>query len=193
MANYTTNQGHPLSRPLNCLALAGLCGVLLFAFVWQIHFDEPPCPLCLLQRAAFAMAGVGLLLNIRFGASSLHYGITVISALGGMFAAGRQILLHIAPGDAGFGGPFLGLHFYTWAFIAFAALIVFCSVALTFERFTQHYAPLPRAGFAAALVMWLFLLLTAANALSTTLECGFGPCPDDPTGYLWLSPGPGTK
>jgi len=64
---------------------------------------------------------------------------------------------------------------------------------LTFERFTQHYAPLPRAGFAAALVMWLFLLLTAANALSTTLECGFGPCPDDPTGYLWLSPGPGTK
>ena len=41
--------------------------------------------------------------------------------------------------------------------------------------------------------MWLFLLLTAANALSTTLECGFGPCPDDPTGYLWLSPGPGTK
>ena len=46
MANYTTNQGHPLSRPLNCLALAGLCGVLLFAFVWQIHFDEPPCPLC---------------------------------------------------------------------------------------------------------------------------------------------------
>ena len=193
MANYTSIQAHPWSRPLNCLALAGLCAVLLFAFAWQILFNEPPCPLCLLQRAAFAMAGVGLLLNIRFGASPLHYGVVILSALGGMFVAGRQILLHIAPNDAGFGSPFLGLHFYTWAFIAFAALIVFCSVVLSFERFTGHDTPQSRGGFLAALVMWLFLVLSAANALSTTLECGFGPCPDDPTGYLWLSPGSGTK
>ena len=34
--------------------------------------------------------------------------------MGGAIAA-RQILLHIMPGDPGFGSAFLGMHFYTWA------------------------------------------------------------------------------
>ena len=35
-------------------------------------------------------------------------------------------------------------------------------------------------------VMALFFITTLANVGSTTLECGFGPCPDNPDSYLWL-------
>lgn len=173
-------------RLLNLAALAAICVALLFAFIWQIAFNEPPCPLCLLQRAAFAMAGIGLVLNLRFGFSPTHYGLTIVSSLAGAFAAGRQVLLHISPDDTGFGSPFLGLHFYTWAFIAFCLLIAFCALMLMLEQ--QRPAQSPSAGAARLIngVIVLFFALSVANAVSTTLECGFGECPDDPTGYLWL-------
>ena len=58
-----------LSRALNALALLGVCGVLLAAFYWQIARGELPCPLCLLQRAALLGAGLGFMLNVRFGSS----------------------------------------------------------------------------------------------------------------------------
>ncbi len=38
------------------------------------------------------------------------------------------------------------------------------------------------SGFAS----WLFVVVAAANVASFLLECGFGPCPDNPVGYLWL-------
>ena len=52
------------SRVLNALALLGVTTILGLAFAWQFAYDEPPCPLCLLQRVAFMLAGVGLLLNL---------------------------------------------------------------------------------------------------------------------------------
>jgi hypothetical protein len=36
-----------------------------------------------------------------------------------------------------------------------------------------------------AVVCGLFLLLAAANAAAFMLECGTGPCPDNPVGYMW--------
>jgi hypothetical protein len=42
--------------------------------------------------------------------------------------------------------------------------------------------------FAKAMVIW-FILLVLANVLSTLLECGIGPCADDPVtydGFHWL-------
>ena len=108
--------------------------MLIVAFVWQIAYDEPPCPLCLLQRVAFMLAGVGLLLNLRLGPSPMHYAMVIAAALGGMLASGRQVLLHIAPGDPGYGTTLLGLHFYTWSFIAFVALIAFCVLMLSADR-----------------------------------------------------------
>jgi hypothetical protein len=40
--------------------------------------------------------------------------------------------------------------------------------------------------------MALFFIMTLANVGGTTLECGFGPCPDNPDSYLWL-PSPAAR
>ena len=42
----------------------------------------------------------------------------------------------------------------------------------------------PRAVFA-KLACVLFVVLAAANVAAFLLECGLGPCPDNPVGYLW--------
>ncbi len=55
------------ARTLNALGLLGCCAILLVAFGYQFALGELPCPLCLLQRAAFAASGVGFALNVRFG------------------------------------------------------------------------------------------------------------------------------
>jgi hypothetical protein len=60
-----------------------------------------------------------LILNIRFGAHGAHYGWGILGAVAGMAVSLRQILLHVMPGDTGFGNTFLELHFYTWAFVGF--------------------------------------------------------------------------
>lgn len=177
----------PLSRGLNTLALAGICAVLGLAFVWQLAYNELPCPLCLLQRAAFVMVGIGLVLNIRLGPSPLHYGLVLLSALAGAFVSGRQVLLHIGPNDPGYGSTFLGLHFYTWAFIAFVLIMIWVALMLILDhKASDQGNALPINSFA-SFVFWLFFLLVAGNVVSTLLECGFGPCADDPVSYLWLS------
>lgn len=176
-----------LSHLLNVLALWGICGVLLMALAWQVMYDDLPCPLCLLQRVAFVLVGIGVALNLRFGASSMHYAVILLSALAGAFASGRQLLLHIAPGDPGYGLPFLGLHFYTWAFVLFALIMIWTALMLIMDR---RHADLGRT-YGLGWLGWggigLFFFLITANLISTLLECGVGPCADNPTSYLWLS------
>nr|WP_010132072.1 disulfide bond formation protein B [Microbulbifer agarilyticus] len=173
---------------LNALALVGVSGVLWFAFLWQIIFHDLPCPLCLLQRVAFTMVGVGLMLNVCFGSRPAHYGIAILSALAGMVSSARQVLLHIAPGDAGYGMPFLGLHFYTWALIAFFLLALYLGGLLLLDGMKQtDAADTPRSpGWLGNLGIYSFLVILLVMFVATLLECGLGPCPDDPTDYLWI-------
>ncbi|WP_237059657.1 disulfide bond formation protein B [Microbulbifer sediminum] len=170
---------------LDTLGLLALAGVLWFAFAWQLLLHELPCPLCLLQRVAFAMAGIGLLLNLRSGVRPLHYGVVILSSLAGLVASARQVLLHIAPGDPGYGSPFMGLHFYTWAVVAFFVLLVYCGVMLLADRVDER--PQSRGlGLLVRIAALAFLSILLVNVVGTTLECGFGPCPDNPTAYPWL-------
>jgi disulfide bond formation protein DsbB len=175
------------ARILNAIALIGVCAVLLFALYWQLARAELPCPLCLLQRAAFVGAGVGLLLNVRFGASESHYGIVIASALAGAAFATRQVLLHIVPGTGAYGAALLGYHFYTWALIGFVALIAFAALMLFFETQFVEGVQEVRPTLAAQLLGWLFVLVALGAAVSTLLLCGFGPCPENPTGYELLA------
>jgi len=172
-----------LARVCNVLALLGITGLLLIVFWYQFARGELPCPMCLLQRLGLIAAGVGFLLNVRYGASESHYGIAILSALAGAAAAGREILLHNAPGSGAYGASLFGLHFYTGAFIVFCLIILVCGALLFIEgQFVEGVRDL-RPSLLAQALGWVFVLVALGNAISTLLLCGVGPCPEHPTGY----------
>ena len=169
---------------LNALALYGIALVLCVAFAAQLVLGELPCPLCLLQRVQFAMLAIGPILNVRFGPRPSHYALSLLAAALGAVVAARQMLLHILPGDPGFGTALLGYHYYTWAFLGFAAAIVLIAVVLLFDRqFEQNAEQISHISSFARAAVWLVIGLTALNVVSTVLECGFRACPDNPTAY----------
>src|SRR4029079_17009497 len=118
---------------LNAISLYAVALVLAAAFAAQLLLGELPCPLCLLQRVLFAMLAIGPILNIRFGPHPGHYALSLLAAMVGATVSARQILLHIMPRDPGYGSALLGHHYYTWAFIAFAAAIVLIAIVLLFD------------------------------------------------------------
>lgn len=173
---------------LNALALYGIGLVLTAAFAAQFLLHELPCPLCLLQRVLFALLAVGPILNVRFGPRPSHYALSLLTAVAGAVVSTRQILLHILPGDAGYGSALLGYHYYTWALIGFVAAIALLAAILLFDsQFDDDGATqtVAAGGFAQAAV-WLVIGLAALNVISTLLECGFGACVDNPTVYELL-------
>jgi disulfide bond formation protein DsbB len=174
---------------LNMLSLYALAGLLAAAFAAQLLLNELPCPLCLLQRVMFAMLAVGPILNLRFGVRPSHYAMSLLAAVAGAVVSTRQVLLHILPGDAGYGSAIFGYHYYSWALIAFIAAIVLLSAILLFDRqFERPQAPSP-AGILARVAVWLVIGLTGLNVTSTLLECGFGACADNPVVYELLKRG----
>ena len=185
LTNSRSNLNTTFSSLLNLLALLAVCGSLLAAFYYQIVFNELPCPLCQLQRVALTLAGIGMLLNVRFGASNIHYAMILASALVGAATSMRQILLHIAPGDQGYGSALFGLHFYTWGFISFVVMMAFCALMLCIDRQPNKLSNRGTLGVFATGVIILFFALAAANTVSSVMVCQFGPCPDNPTQYLW--------
>jgi disulfide bond formation protein DsbB len=173
---------------LNALGLYAIAAVLAAAFAAQFVLHELPCPLCLLQRIQFAMLAIGPILNIRHGPRPSHYAVSLLAALAGAAFATRQVLLHIMPGDPGYGTALLGYHYYTLALIGFAAAIVLISAMLLFDRqFEPEQAPKFEApDLFATIAVWLVIALTALNVVSTLLECGFGACADNPVAYELL-------
>ncbi len=172
------------------------CGTLLGAFAVQLLGGEFPCPLCMLQRYAMILATIpamwivlealrGTLTRGRYVRS---IGMSIVAACAGSVFATRQILLHILPGDPGYGSAVLGLHLYTWALITFQIVIVFCGVMALLNR---HAVPLAPSGsvarVAAKAVVWLFLGVIVANVVAIiVLEGGAWVLPDNPTQYNLL-------
>jgi disulfide bond formation protein DsbB len=168
----------------NQLSLLAVVGMLSYAFMDQLYFGEMPCPLCLMQRVGFIIIGFAFVLNIRCGEHPSHYGWGIIGGLVGMAVSLRQVLLHILPGDKGYGSTFLELHFYTWAFVGFMGLLAGQAILLMLPNRNVR----SRSWFANALVI-AFIFLVFANFISTLLECGIGPCGDDQVtydGWIWL-------
>ncbi|WNV10451.1 disulfide bond formation protein B [Tardiphaga sp. 709] len=172
---------------LNVLALYALAALLAGAFAAQLLLGELPCPLCLLQRIMFALLAIGPILSIRFGPRPSHYALSLLAAVFGAAVSTRQVLLHITPGDPGFGTALFGYHYYTWALIGFIAAIVLLSLVLLFDRqFEKDPAAHSTPSVLAHIAVWLVIGLTAANVASTLLECGFKACADDPVVYELL-------
>ena len=133
------------------MGLLGLTAVQLAGYAFQFGLGELPCPLCLLQRVAFAMVTFGFLLNVRYGSQAAHYGIILLSALFGMAVAGRQTLLHIVPGSGAYGSAVFGLHFYTWAFLLFGLTVLATAVLLLLQSVSDGLPRTTRMGVACRL------------------------------------------
>ncbi|MTH96837.1 disulfide bond formation protein B [Roseibium sp. RKSG952] len=174
-----------LSRTLNALGTLAVSLVLVLAYFYQLKLYELPCPLCLLQRVGFVSVGVGLGLNLLYGARARHYALMLLGALFGVSVAVRQILLHIVPGTGHYGSPVLGLHYYTWAAICFFLILLGTSIMLMFEKQYENGSTEQRFGGStlAKVAFFIMLGLAALNAVSTLIECGPTVCADPPTSY----------
>ncbi|MEP9379666.1 disulfide bond formation protein B [Aquabacter sp. CN5-332] len=179
-----------LSRTLNALGLLAISAVLGVAFFDQLVYGDLPCPLCLLQRAGFVVAGFGLALNIKFGPRPSHYAMMMLGAIVGGLVAGRQTLLHIVPGTGTYGDAFFGMHFYAWATIVFFFIVLGAAVMLLFDRqFAARDVPLSPLSMLALASLVIATLMALGNGVSTVLECAGGLCPDNPTSYMLLQDG----
>lgn len=174
--------------------LLAYIGVLSGAmFYFQFGLGEYPCPLCIAQRMGMMLSSLGALYvvvnSLRGTLSPSRFmtglGLAIVGALLGAAMSARQILLHIMPGDPGYGEPVLGLHLYTWAFISFVVVLLFAGVLLTFGTEFLPVRPASRFGTVIAwIVIGIFLFTIVANLIAVFALEGFNWfLPDDPTGY----------
>lgn len=174
--------------------IAAYLGILSTAMFWfQFALAEYPCPLCILQRMAMMLVVIGPILVVsqtlrgrgNLGILATGTGISILGAVLGLTMSGRQVLLHIAPGDEGYGTAVLGMHLYTWALVSFLVVLVFCGVVLAGSRWLVPVAPRSRTlRFVAWAVIWLFVATIGINAVVVFAEAGWNLyLPDNPTGY----------
>ncbi|CAN5922377.1 disulfide bond formation protein B [soil metagenome] len=184
----------PLVRFGNFVGVIGVALVLLAAFGMQFALKELPCPLCNLQRLAFVLCGFGFLLNLRFGVQPLHYGLSLLAAMFGVAVAGRQVLLHIAPGTGTYGSPVFGLHLYTWSLLAFVGVIAGIALLQILggrpdqdrgHDHGDHHATLRFRGLS-RFAAFLLVAVALANAVNSFAQCGPFDCDGDPKGY-WIA------
>ncbi len=176
------------------LWILGYTLVLGLALLLQFWLGELPCPLCMLQRYGMILSTLGALWIVRqaqagtlTAASYMQgLGLGTLGAFTGAVFSGRQVMLHILPGDAGYGAPFLGLHLYSWAFITFAVVIVFSAIIgilapAGLPEAPKQNSPASRLSSAIGLA---FLAMVAVNAVMIVFLEGFAwVLPDDPTSY----------
>ena len=155
------------------LYILGICGVLLGAFYVQFGLGDSPCTLCLLQRICMILAALGPTWIIATATRtpvrplenlSRGFGISIVASVLGLAIATRQILIHIAPDDPGFGIPVFGYHLYTWAFIIFWVILLISGTTLLFSRFLAP-APKIRLGRCSKATLALFGSIIFANAV----------------------------
>tara|TARA_B110000285_G_C15062350_1_gene583089 strand:+ start:717 stop:1238 length:522 start_codon:yes stop_codon:yes gene_type:complete len=163
---------------INSTCILIVCSVLIGAFYFQFGLNEDPCPLCLLQRMGMIGVIFGLALNSYFGFDSKHFAVVIISALVGLTFSTRHVLLHILPGDPGYGSPIFEYHLYTWGVFIFIASILGSALFLfyidSFKRGSTH-AILNYEKYAVYLAAVIILI----NIIATIFECQLGPCCED--------------
>jgi disulfide bond formation protein DsbB len=181
------------------LWILGYTLVLGLSLLLQFMFGELPCPLCMLQRYAMILCTLGALWLVRQAQAGTltparymqGLGLGMLGAIAGAAFSVRQVMLHILPGDAGYGAPVMGLHLYSWAFITFVVVIVFAAMLAVLAPAAVPEAPRENgaASRLASLCGVAFLAVTAINAVMIVFLEGFAwVLPDDPASYALFGP-----
>ncbi|MGW7416965.1 disulfide bond formation protein B [Streptomyces sp. NPDC054863] len=177
-----------------CFFAVGWTGIVCAGLGVQFIGWDHPCPLCMVQRMFMLLAALGAGAIVRKGMTGgitgrdymMGWGLALVACIGGGFTAWRQTMLHILPGDEGYGDPVLGLHMYVWAWILFVASVVAIGIVLAFAHLTADrsipatglYGPIGR------IVVRFVGVVIAVNLVAVFLEEGFHWfLPDDPTRY----------
>ncbi|WP_406604106.1 disulfide bond formation protein B [Bartonella gliris] len=164
---------------MNILGLIGLCMVLLMAFYYQLTKTQSsvvPCPLCLLQRLGFVIAGCGFLFNILHRVKNVHYGMVVLGCAVTCLSAARQIFLQITLGNLADGPTLFGLRLYIWAFVIAVLYIFTVAFIMILRELADKFKVFSLFLVLGKMVSFLFVLLIAANLLTAIFECGTGLC-----------------
>ncbi|WP_203217484.1 disulfide bond formation protein B [Nocardia arthritidis] len=189
----------PLGRVQYWLAwifVIGWTGVVCGGLGVQFIAWDYPCPLCLVQRMFMLLAALGGAYIVRRAMTSTvtphdyatGWGLAIVACAAGGFASWRQTMLHILPGDPGYGGPVLGLHLYVWALILFAAAIVAAGAAMAFanETAAQDFPKQPYTRLGMIAIGFLGVVI-AINLVAVFLLAGFHWfLPDNPDRYQFF-------
>ena len=88
----------PTSRSLY-LAIAAICFALIGAALYLQHVEKlAPCPLCVIQRYAFLVAGIFSLVAAFVAKPRLWGALGLASALGGLGTAAKHVYVLANPG-----------------------------------------------------------------------------------------------
>ncbi|MFI5616833.1 disulfide bond formation protein B [Streptomyces sp. NPDC051567] len=183
-----------------CFFVIGWSGVVCGGLFYQFGLWEHPCPLCVVQRMFMLLAAVGAVHIIRTALADgvvtgrdymMGWGLSLVAVTGGSFAAWRQTMLHILPGDQGYGSEAFGLHLYVWAWILFQAAVVAVGTALAFAHTTADRG-VPATGpgphrSVGLFAVWFLGLVIAVNLVAVFFEAGFHWfLPDNPVRYQFF-------
>ena len=176
----------PVTRLFDMLSIFVIVLVSVIAFVFQFFLNELPCPLCLLQRVGILAIAIGFLMNMRYGRQPGHYALSLVAALFTAVVAGRQVLLHITPGDEGYGLAIFGIHMYSWSFLLASGFIVLISCLLFAGLWRKKPLKTLRGRHNKLLVNTAFSLilgLALLNCVLVFMQCGFAVCVANPVSY----------
>ncbi|MFE7796486.1 disulfide bond formation protein B [Nocardia sp. NPDC057440] len=178
---------------LAVIFVIGWTGVICGGLAFQFAAWEYPSPLCIVQRMFMALAALGAASIVREGMNgtieandyTTGWGLAIVGCVAGGFASWRQTMLHILPGDPGYGDPMLGLHLYVWAWILFVAAIATIGVVLSFSHETAAPAiPAAPHRMVGRIALWLLGIVLAINLVVVFLLAGFHWfLPDEPNRY----------
>ena len=91
----------PSTRAWFTLGFLTCAGLIAFALYLQYYVSLEPCPLCMLQRVAFIVLGIFLLIGALHGpgraGSRVYAGLAGLAALTGVGLAARHIWLQYNP------------------------------------------------------------------------------------------------
>uniref|UniRef100_A0AAU2JP40 Disulfide bond formation protein B n=1 Tax=Streptomyces sp. NBC_00049 TaxID=2903617 RepID=A0AAU2JP40_9ACTN len=183
-----------------CFFTLGWTAVVCGGLFYQFGMWEYPCPLCIVQRMFMLLAALGAGYIVRTALTRgvvtgrdymMGWGLSLVAVVAGSFASWRQTMLHVLPGDKGYGSEAFGLHLYVWAWILFQASVVAIGIVMAFAHSTaDHSVPATAQGplrTAGMLALWFLGLVIAVNVVAVFFEEGFHWfLPDDPTRYQFF-------